>query len=321
MHHRLVARAGFARPACRMSCSGTTSSSPTLNRRRISVPWSAVTRIASRTRRFSIDGQVHLLSANEAPNHLHGGLQGIRQARMGSGNGRSEQGGGVSQEQRRRRRRLSGQLEVEVTYAIGDRNDVWMTCEAETDAPTHVNLTQHSYFNLSGNGDVLSHWLSMTPTPTCRWTRIAFRLVSSRRSPIRRLIFRSRSAIGARLGADARAAADRRRIRSRVRPEPRRRRFNPGGTRVRSVERPYARGRHDRARSAALLGPGGRAPRPVPGAAAFPRLAKPARVSVHIVASRAALPVGDAIHFQVKPCEYAFHTLKIASSGARSSPC
>src|SRR5262245_61329305 len=113
--------------------------------------------------RFSIDGREHTLSANEPPNHLHGGFKGFdkrvweaetverRNAvvfRRSSADG--EEG-------------YPGTLDVEVTYSIGDRNDVWMECRAETDAPTHVNLTQHSYFNLhgAGDGDVLGHCLSI----------------------------------------------------------------------------------------------------------------------------------------------------------------
>jgi aldose 1-epimerase len=111
--------------------------------------------------RFSIDGRVHHLSVNDPPNHLHGGFRGFDKRvweaetversnavvfRRSSADG--EEG-------------YPGRLDVEVTYSVGDRNDVWMDCRAETDAPTHVNLTQHSYFNLRGEGDALSHCLAI----------------------------------------------------------------------------------------------------------------------------------------------------------------
>ena len=111
--------------------------------------------------RFSIDGRVHHLSANEPPSHLHGGFKGFDK-RVWEAETDHRTNGVVF-----RRRSADGEegypgtLDVEVTYAIGDRNDVWMECRAETDAPTHVNLTQHTYFNLRGDGDVLGHCLAI----------------------------------------------------------------------------------------------------------------------------------------------------------------
>jgi aldose 1-epimerase len=54
-----------------------------------------------------------------------------------------------------------GNVDVEVTYSVSDHNDLLIACEATTDAPTHVNLTQHSYFNLGDGGDVRSHCLTI----------------------------------------------------------------------------------------------------------------------------------------------------------------
>ena len=53
-----------------------------------------------------------------------------------------------------------GALDVEVTYTVADR-ELRIDYRAATDAPTHVNLTQHSYFNLRGAGDALSHRLAI----------------------------------------------------------------------------------------------------------------------------------------------------------------
>jgi aldose 1-epimerase len=109
--------------------------------------------------RFSIDGRVHNVSANEPPNHLHGGFRGFDKRMWEAETSQHENA------VRLRRRSASGEegypgvLDVEVTYSIGDAGEVWMRCEATTDAPTHVNLTQHSYFNLSGSGDVLDYRL------------------------------------------------------------------------------------------------------------------------------------------------------------------
>ena len=52
-----------------------------------------------------------------------------------------------------------GNLDVTVTYTLTDQNEAVVDYEATTDAPTVVNLTQHTYFNLAGegSGDVLGH--------------------------------------------------------------------------------------------------------------------------------------------------------------------
>jgi aldose 1-epimerase len=109
--------------------------------------------------RFSIGGRVHEISANDPPNHLHGGFEGFDK-RVWEAETATRTNAVVF-----RRKSVDGEegypgtLDLEVTYALGDGNDVWMTCEAATDAPTHVNLTQHSYFNLAASGDVLAHSL------------------------------------------------------------------------------------------------------------------------------------------------------------------
>ncbi len=111
--------------------------------------------------RFSIDGRVHEISANEPPHHLHGGFEGFDKG-IWEAETLVRSNAVVF-----RRRSVDGEegfpgtLDVEVTYSLGDRSDLWMTCEAETDAPTHINLTQHSYFNLAGSGDVRAHRLTI----------------------------------------------------------------------------------------------------------------------------------------------------------------
>lgn len=110
--------------------------------------------------RFTIDGRAHHLSPNEPPNHLHGGFAGfdkrVWEAEL-SRNGRAvifrrrspdgEEG-------------YPGTLDVQVTYSIANC-ELRTEYDAVADAPTHVNLTQHSYFNLRGSGDVLEHCLAV----------------------------------------------------------------------------------------------------------------------------------------------------------------
>jgi aldose 1-epimerase len=52
-----------------------------------------------------------------------------------------------------------GTLQATVTYTLTDRNEILIDYEATTDKATPINLTQHSYFNLAGSGDILGHTL------------------------------------------------------------------------------------------------------------------------------------------------------------------
>ncbi len=109
--------------------------------------------------RFSLDGKVYQLAQNDGDNHLHGGVKGFDKV-LWQGEATTEQGDPVL-----RLHYVSadgeegypGRLEVDVLYRLTDDNRLITEFSAITDAPTPVNLTQHSYFNLAGGGDVLQH--------------------------------------------------------------------------------------------------------------------------------------------------------------------
>ena len=109
--------------------------------------------------RFQLDGRTYQLTVNEPPNQLHGGLNGFDKAVWETE--RSLNGTAVTF------RRTSpdgeegypGNLRVQATYTLTETNELVIDLDAETDAPTVVNLTQHSYFNLRGEGDILQHRL------------------------------------------------------------------------------------------------------------------------------------------------------------------
>lgn len=109
--------------------------------------------------KFTLDGKEYTLEINNGPNHLHGGPRGFQNRVWDSRiEGEavefqyfSEDGEGG----------YPGNLKVVAHYEWSDENELSLTLTAETDAPTVVNLTNHVYFNLRGNGSVLDHILRL----------------------------------------------------------------------------------------------------------------------------------------------------------------
>ena len=149
---------------------------------------------------FMLDGALVQLEPNEGRHHLHGGAAGFDRflwralveddeliLRRTSAAG--EQG-------------YPGNLAVEVRYRLDDANTLHMACTARTDAPTVVSLTQHSYFNLAGHGDILDHRLSIAASA---YTPVSAELIAA--GSVRPVAgtpfdFRSEHRIGERLDAD-----------------------------------------------------------------------------------------------------------------------
>lgn len=115
---------------------------------------------------FELDGVTYPLLANNGPNHLHGGKVGFDK-RLWSAtplDGQDQEGVGVrlAYESADGEEGYPGRLAVEVDYRLTDNNELVIDYRATTDKPTIVNLTNHSYFNLSGAEDILDHkmWLN-----------------------------------------------------------------------------------------------------------------------------------------------------------------
>ncbi|MDQ6635025.1 MAG: galactose mutarotase [Gemmatimonadota bacterium] len=115
--------------------------------------------------RFALDGATHQLARNDGGQHLHGGVRGFDKAIW---NGRADTSNGDA--------RVSftltspdgdegypGALEALVTYTLTGRGELVVDYLARTDRPTIVNLTQHSYFDLSAgrSESILDHELTV----------------------------------------------------------------------------------------------------------------------------------------------------------------
>ncbi len=123
-------------------------------------------RYANRIRggRFTLDGVAYQLAVNNGPNHLHGGPErGLDKVEW---NGEPlADGAGVrfTYTSPDGEESYPGTLTLAVTYLLSDNNGLRIEYEATTDRPTIINLTNHSYFNLAGQGagSILDHelWL------------------------------------------------------------------------------------------------------------------------------------------------------------------
>jgi aldose 1-epimerase len=112
--------------------------------------------------RFELEGKIFHITANEGANQLHGGARGFDKQvwtaysqktpdqvslLLGYESADGEEG-------------YPGALLVEVEYSLNDKNELGISCRAKTDKPTHVNLTNHSYFNLNScEGSIRKHEL------------------------------------------------------------------------------------------------------------------------------------------------------------------
>lgn len=115
--------------------------------------------------RFNLDGVLYRLSANAGKNHIHGGRQGFHTIVWDAAPVEDEEGVGVvlTHTSPDGDEGYPGTLSVRVLYKLTHENSLRMEYTATTDKPTHVNLTNHAYWNLAGagSGDVLDHILML----------------------------------------------------------------------------------------------------------------------------------------------------------------
>lgn len=154
--------------------------------------------------KFTIDGTEYQVATNNGPNHLHGGVKRSLDKVVWKAEAvKSENAIRFSYVSPDGEEGYPGKLDLTVTYTLTDKNEVRIDYQATTDKATPINLTNHSYFNLSGAGtpSVLDHELTLAAeqyTPADETLIPTGKIESVAGTP---LDFRKPMKLGARIGA------------------------------------------------------------------------------------------------------------------------
>ena len=157
---------------------------------------------------FTLDGKTYHVPINNGPNSLHGGLKGFNKQVWSAKDSSDSKGQHLALHyvSKDGEEGYPGNLTVDVTFTLpADRNELRVQYSAFTDKDTVLNLTNHSYFNLAGqgSGDILKHKVTLLAsqfTPTDENLIPTGELRSVAGTPFD---FRQSTAIGARIdGSD-----------------------------------------------------------------------------------------------------------------------
>ena len=111
--------------------------------------------------KFKIKDKDYQLNCNLGKHHLHGGKEGFDR-KTWNVKITNEQSIELSYLSKDGEENFPGNLQTKITYCLNDENELQIHYEATCDQTTPINLTQHSYFNLSENSkDILEHSLKV----------------------------------------------------------------------------------------------------------------------------------------------------------------
>jgi aldose 1-epimerase len=115
--------------------------------------------------KFALDGKTYTLPLNDGPNTLHGGIKGFNKHVWTAKDvsGAAGQALQLTYLSKDGEEGFPGNLSAKVVFTLGSTNELKIDYSATTDKDTVINLTNHSYFNLSGQGegDILGHELTI----------------------------------------------------------------------------------------------------------------------------------------------------------------
>jgi len=111
--------------------------------------------------KFSMDGTEHQLDLNEPPNQLHGGTENLSCRFWRWETDKIQNLIRFSCESPDGASGYPGNLKLEVSYQLNDLNELIIQYTASTDKPTHINLTNHAYFNLGDSATIAAHELQL----------------------------------------------------------------------------------------------------------------------------------------------------------------